>query len=42
LTYYINEANKLTQAPLIIDDVNYSENAKAAFSKNITLNVIFG
>jgi hypothetical protein len=38
LTYYINEANKLTQTPLIIDGTNLSESSKNFIAQNITLN----
>jgi hypothetical protein len=41
LTYYINEVNKLTRNPIIIEGVDLSEAAKAAFIQNISANQKF-
>jgi hypothetical protein len=41
LTYYINEVNKLTRNPIIIEGVNLSDAAKAAFIQNISANQKF-
>jgi hypothetical protein len=41
LTYYINEANKLSRNPIIIEGVDLSEAARAAFIQNISANQKF-